>query len=132
MVISTSGFVLTENKDIFEVLTTIENTLIDLIKKYAKEFPIFKDTTSDFPTIECCPGSRYFTIRFKVNDESRMLMVHFNCDCDYSEYGSSKIIWSVNYWGLDEEIVLGICQVMKQYGRVFYKATDFDGNIVEV
>lgn len=132
MGISTTGFVLTDNKDIFATLRIIENILIDLIRKYAKEFPIYIDSTSKFPLIECRPEGEFFSIQFKVNNESRMLIVHFDCDCDYKEYGDSKIIWSVNYWGLAEEIVLGICKAMKPYGKVFYEANDFDGDIIEV
>ena len=60
------------------------------------------------------------------------MTVHFDCDSDYSEYGDSKIIWSVNYWGLAEEIILAICKEMKQFGQVFYEANDCDGEIVEV
>ena len=133
MSVSTTGFVLTETKDIFLVLEVIESTLIELIKKYTiTEIPIFLDTTSKFPTIECNPNNKFFNITFKVNDESRMLMVHFDCDSDYSEFGGSKIIWGVNYWGMSEEIVLGICKEMKQFGQVFYEANDFDGEVIEV
>jgi len=126
MGISTTGFVLTENKDVLEILTTIEKTLIELIRKYSDGSHIF------FPVIECSPRMGYFTFRFKLNNESRMLSVHFDCDSDYSKYGDSKIIWSVNWWGMAEEIILGICKVMKQYGKVFYEANDCDGEIVEV
>ena len=133
MSVSTTGFVLTETKDVFSVLEVIEFILIELIKKYAiKDIPIFQDTTSKFPTIECDPRMRFFNIPFKVNNESRMLTVHFGCDSDYSEFGGSKIIWGVNYWGMSEEIVLGICKGMKQFGQVFYEANDFDGEVIEV
>jgi len=132
MGISTTGFVLTENKDVFAVLTTIEDTLAELVRKYAKDQHIFRDSTSKLPELEYVPRSKCFYICFKVNDEFRMLSVHFGCDSDYSEYGDSKIIWSVNYWGLAEEIVLNICKAMKQYGRVFYEANDCNGIIVEV
>ena len=132
MGVSTTGFVLTENKDIFSVLSTIEDTLIELIKKYSNGDVIFRDKTSSFPRIECSSKLRYFNIFFKVNDENRMLSVHFDCDCDYKEYGKAKIIWSVNYWGMAEEIVLSICNAMKEYGRVFYEASDCEDNIVEI
>jgi len=133
MSVSTTGFVLTENKNIFAVLTTIESTLIEIIKEYSTTGDaIWKDTTSKLPEIECNPRGEFFTIRFKVKDESRMLMVHFGCDSDYGEYGDSKIIWSVNYWGMAEEIILGICKAMKQYGRVFHQENDFDGSFIEV
>lgn len=128
MSISTSGFVLTENKDVFAVLSTVENTLIELIRKY----DIWQDSTSQLPVIECNPNSKHFNIRFKMNNEDRMLMIHFDCDCDYSEYGESKIIWSLNYWGMAEEIVMSICKVMTDYGQVFYEARDCDDLIVEV
>jgi hypothetical protein len=59
-------------------------------------------------------------------------MIQFDCDSYYSEYGGSKIIWRVNYWGLSEEILLGICKEMKQFGQVFYEANDCDSEIVEV
>lgn len=132
MGISTTGFVLTENKDVFAVLSTIENTLTELVKKYSIEEVIFRDKTSKLPNIECRPLSRAFYIYFKVSNESRMLGVYFDCDCDYKEYGGSKIIWSVNWWGMAEEIILSICKAMKQYGQVFYEANDCEGEVVEV
>lgn len=131
MGVSTTGFVLTEKKDVFAVLSTMEDTLRELVKKYAKDH-LFRDKTSGVPNIECSPISRSFQIHFKVNNENRMLSVHFDCDCDYKEYGGSKIIWSVNYWGMAEEIILTVCKAMKQYGRVFYEANDCDGDVVEV
>lgn len=133
MGISTNGFVLTETKDIFTTLSTIENVLINLVKRYSnKDVPIFRDDTSRLPIIEYSPNSKFFSFCFKVNNEFRILIVHFDCDCDYSEYGGSKIIWSVNYWGLAEEIVLSICKEMKQFGKVFYEANDYDSEVVEV
>lgn len=132
MGISTTGFVLTEKKDVFEVLRTIETTLTELVRKYAKDPILFQDKTSIVPQIRSIPITRSFYIDFKVNDEQRMLSVHFDCDCDYREYRGSKIIWSVNYWGMAEEIILGICKAMKQYGQVFYEANDCDGEVVEV
>ena len=134
MGISTAGFVLTEKKDVFEVLGVIEDILIEMVKKYSTGDFIFRDKTSSFPRIECSPRMKYFNIHFKINNEDRMLGVYFSCDCDYeySGYKSPKIIWSVNYWGMAEEIVLGICKVMKQFGQVFYEANDYDGVIVEV
>ena len=131
MGISTTGFVLTETKDVFLVLSTIESTLIEIVKKYSKG-NFRQDITSTLPRIECDPRMRFFRVLFKVNDESRMLTVYFDCDSDYSEFGNSKIIWGVNYWGMSEEIVLGICKEMKQFGQVFYEANDFDGEVVEV
>lgn len=132
MGISTKGYVLTENKDIFAVLSTIEDTLIELVKKYSTGEMIFLDKTSSFPRIECCPRMEYFVIYFRVNNEDRMMFVHFGCDCDYEEYESPVISWSVNYWGMAEEIILGICKAMKQYGKVFYEANDCDSEVVEV
>lgn len=132
MGISTTGFVLTENKDVFAVLSTIEDTLIELVKKYSTGEVIFLDKTNKFPRIGCSPSMEYFTFDFKVNNEDRMMFVHFGCDCDYKEYGGSKIIWNVNYWGMAEEIILTVCKAMKQYGGVFYEANDCDGEVVEV
>lgn len=118
MSVSTTGFVLTEKKDVFEVLSTIKDAL-------TKDYSVF-------PRIEYEPNGRYFNFFFKINNESRMLMVHFDCDRDYSEYSGSKIIWTLNYWGLAEEIVLSICKAMKRFGQVYYEANDCDGKIVEV
>lgn len=132
MGVYTNGFVLTEKKDIFAVLNTIEKTLISLVRKYSQDVPIFRDSTSKLPRVECSPQSQFFNIYFKVNNEARILTVHFDCDCDYKEYGGSKIIWGVNNWGMSEEIILSICEVMKPFGKVFYEANDCDGEVVEV
>jgi len=131
MGISTNGFVLTENKDVFAVLSTIEDTLTDLVNKYYKD-TIWLDDTCKLPIVECCSRGRYFAVKFKIKNENRILMVYFDCDCDYKEYGGSKIIWSVNWWGMAEEIILAVCKAMKQYGKVFYEANDCDGEVVEV
>jgi hypothetical protein len=131
MSISTNGFVLTENKDVFLVLSVIESTLTELVKKYSTG-NVRQDTTSKFLKIKCKPDLGFFSIYFKVKNESRILTVHFDCDCDYKEYEGSKIIWGVNYWGLAEEIVLGICKEMTQFGQVFYEVNDCDGEIVKV
>lgn len=131
MTVCTNGFVLTENKNVFQLMGTIEETLITLVKQYSKDI-IFRDTTSKFPRIECRPTTEACSIYFKVNDENRILTVNFGCDCDYSEYGDSKIIWSINCWGLADEIVLSVCEAMKEYGRVFYVANDAEDNAVEV
>src|SRR4028118_417676 len=120
MGISTTGFVLTENKDVFAILRIIENILVDIVRKYSAGVDIWRDDTSKLPRIECHPDGEFFTVLFKVNNESRILYIHFDCDSDYSEYGDSKIIWNLNYWGMAEEIILSICKAMKQYGRVFY------------
>jgi len=122
---------LTEKKDIFAVLSTMEETLTELVKKYSTGEMIFLDKTSSFPDIKCNPIFRSFHIYFKVNNESRILGVSFDSS-DYKEYGDSKIIWSVNYWGMAEEIILTICKAMKQYGQVFYEANDCNGEVVEV
>lgn len=83
MGVSTTGFVLTEKKDVFAVLCTIEDTLIELVKKYSTGEVIFRDKTSSFPRVVCSPTYRAFYIHFKVNGENRMLSVHFDCDCEY-------------------------------------------------
>lgn len=132
MGISTNGFILTENKDVFAVLSTIEDTLIELVKKYSTGEMIFLDKTSSFPRIQCSPRMEYFVIYFKVNNEDRRMFVHFGCDCDYKEYESPVISWNVNYWGMAEEIILTVCKAMKQCGQVFYEANDCDGEVVEV
>lgn len=124
MSISTTGFVLTDEKPVWPVMTTIEKTIIELVKKYGNGKPIFRDSTSRFPDTTMHPDVQMCRMQFKVGEEDRMLHVHFNCDLDYSEYGDKKIIWSVSYWGMAEEIVLAICEAMKPYGRVFYQAND--------
>ena len=132
MGISTTGFVLTEKKDVFAVLETVETALINLIRKYANNQVTFREDTRGFPRIEFNPNLRYVTIYFEINGEGRMLGIHFDCDCDYNEYGKEKIIWSINWWGMAEEIILTVCKAMTRYGKVFYEANDYDGEVVEI
>ena len=33
---------------------------------------------------------------------------------------------------MSEEIILGICNEMKQFGKVFYEANDFDGEVIKI
>jgi len=65
MGVSTTGFVLTEKKDVFSVLSVIESTLIDLVKKYSSGDFIWLDETSKFPEIDCNSNSKYFVVNYK-------------------------------------------------------------------
>lgn len=124
MSISTTGFVLTNDKPVWAVMTTIEQTINQLVRKYGSGQPIFQDSTNRFADTNMNPSCKSCWVNFIVGGEARILSVHFDCDCDYSEYGDKKIIWSLTQWGMAEEIIWSICEAMKPYGKVFYRAND--------
>jgi hypothetical protein len=125
MGIATTGFILTRNKNVFDVMDKVERCLFDLVKKHStKGALIFMDTKSSFPTMTLRPSGRSVTVRFTVGGENRDLSVFFDFDSDYSEYGDSKIIWRVNTWGRAEEIVHAIGFALQDGDGFYYCAND--------
>lgn len=125
MSISTTGFVVTKDKDVFKIMEVIDDALTELVKKYAKDV-VFRDRASSFPHTKIDAQAKLLASYFRINNENRILHINFDCNCDYSEYGDSKIIWSLSHWGMAEEIILAVCSAIKELniGDVYYRAND--------
>lgn len=70
---------------------------------------------------------RSFNMNFKVNGEQRRLFCTHTCSCDYSEtYKGDKIIFSIGYWGMSDEIMKIVGEACKPFGDVYYDFNDSD------
>lgn len=79
---------------------------------------IYDIKTSDF-------GS--FNMDFTVNGEVRSLFCTHTCSSDYKDtYEGDKIIFSIGYWGLSDEIMKIVAEACKSFGDVYYDFNDCD------
>jgi len=65
---------------------------------------------------------------FKNGDEnSRSLRMLTDCSCDYSDtYDGDKIIFSLGYWGSNDEIMQVVAKAVSAFGDVYYDFNDCD------
>jgi len=62
-----------------------------------------------------------FKITFTVNGEKRILFITHTCSNDYQDiYEGEKIIFSLGCWGMSEEIMLFLSEVVKEFGDVYF------------
>jgi hypothetical protein len=90
------------------------------LNKGLKDFSngISECTTYDF---------RSWNINFKIQGENRSLFVTHTCSNDYKEvYDGDKIIFSLGYWGLSDEIMKVVAESLKEFGDVYYDFNDCD------
>lgn len=81
-----------------------------------------------------------FLFVFNVFEESRMLWVNSECDCDYHEVGEefntdttgAKIICSLGHWGHHKEIMQVVVDTLKEFGDTYYIENDCSGDWVKV
>lgn len=106
------GFILTEEKPVFEILEAIRTGL--------KEFGVVR---IDDPIVHWFAD--FITINFNYCDEYRSLGVFFDCDSDYSESAvGDKIIFSMGVSGVGPDIIHKLCVDLSQFGRAFYTSND--------
>jgi hypothetical protein len=90
------------------------------LNKGLKDFSngISECTTYDF---------RSWNINFKIQGENRSLFVTHTCSNDYKEvYDGDKIIFSLGYWGLSDEIMKVVAESLLEFGDVYYDFNDCD------
>lgn len=74
-----------------------------------------------------------FCFYFRINGEKRMLHVHLECDCDYSDtYDGYKVIFSIGHWGMYSEIMKQVAQAVESFGDVYYDHNDCDDEDFEL
>lgn len=106
------GFVLTDEKPVFEILSAIRDGL--------NEFGIIR---IDDPIVHWFAD--FITINFNYCDEYRNMSVFFDCDNDYSDSAlGNKVIFSMGTNGHGPEIIRELCLDLSQFGRVFYTPND--------
>ncbi len=69
-----------------------------------------------------------YTLFFQCRDHSmRMLRMHTDCSCDYSDtYDGDKIIFSLGCWGKSDEIMQVVAKSVAPFGDVYYDHNDCD------
>jgi len=61
-----------------------------------------------------------FSVRFKVFDEQRSLLVTHTSSNDYAEiYKGDKVIFSLGNWGCSTQILHIVAEVLKPFGTVY-------------
>jgi hypothetical protein len=95
----------------------------DKESKLNKDLKDFSNGISECTTYDF----RSWNINFKIQGENRSLFVTHTCSNDYKEvYDGDKIIFSLGYWGLSDEIMKVIAESLKEFGDVYYDFNDCD------
>ena len=111
MSVDTKGCVVTDSKDVFEI-----------VHKISANFPeskLYMDTTF-----------RAVMIVFVFNGEDRMLRVSFDCDYDLENHpeieGTSCVWLSLGHWGGSEDIMLLALNSLSSIGDTYIDVNDSD------
>ena len=111
MSVDTVGCVVTDNKDVFEIIHKI---------------------SENFPGSELHMDSLFHAVMvvFKFNREDRMLRVSFDCDYDLENHpeikGTSCVWLSLGHWGSSEEIMHLALNSLSSIGDTYIDANDCD------
>lgn len=139
---STVMFVQTDTSNFLEIMPKVVSTLNkwqrELLDKESKKLG-FSDRFSllrrDCDFVGWTNGIsnirtydfRSFNIEFTLCGEVRDLFVTPTCSTDYSDTAKGdKIIFSLGYWGMSEEIMMSFSKTLQEYGDVYYTPNDCD------
>jgi len=135
MGVDTKGFVMTEQKNAFDVahvaVKAIEGLMSQVnydwrtssIIQKAQGVPLQFST----PKVTMSTFSHMLTVSFIFNGEDRQLSIHFDCDSDGESCGyidGPKIILSLGAWGSSIEIMTVVMQALKVYGNAYLIEND--------
>jgi hypothetical protein len=141
MSISSKAFVVTGKENLVEVM----NTVVDSINKWQRSkldshietteyinrmnFIHRDDNKKDWSN--GCSIHAYnmdcISIDFRVNGESRSLKALPDCSCDTQRiHEGNSIVFSINKWGMSEEIMAVVIAAIKAYGPTYYDFDDCD------
>jgi hypothetical protein len=74
-----------------------------------------------------------FNLIFRINGETRNLRVTHTCSNDAKDvYDGDKIIFSLNCWGMCEEIMMAVNESVKGFGDVYYEYSDAEDNYIKL
>ena len=111
MSVDTKGCVVTDNKNVFEIIHKI---------------------SENFPGSKLHMDSLFHAVMvvFNFNREDRMLRVSFDCDCDLENHpeieGTSCIWLSIGNWGSSEEIMMLVLKSLSELGDTYIDYNDSD------
>ena len=119
----TKGFIVTDNKDIWEVVAKIRKFLATRFSK--KKSTYVNQIASVGADYRLSDFSKFITVNFRDSEDDRTLFVFFDCDSDYASVKSGpKIIFNLGCWGKSDELILGI---LAQFdGEKYYRYNDYD------
>lgn len=139
MAVESKMFVGTDTRDFNKIMKEVVKTLNEWQRKHLSN-EVKKLNTTVLKFLHCEGGMDKWTngiytidthdfdsfnIRFKINGENRSLFVTHSCSSDYSEtYVGDKMIFSLGAWGMSDEIMLTISEVIKNFGDVYYTPND--------
>ena len=129
MGVDTKGVVLTEKKDIFEVVRRVEKAICNLQKEISgkRGYKIYLDSDKfTFPTTHFTSSSGYVITSFMVDGEDRNLSIFTETGYDYDEeFGEcGKIVFNLGYWGMSIEIITIILKELSQIGECYILRCD--------
>lgn len=131
----TKGFVMTEQKNAFEVAAKVVEAIEGLMKasdanwRMGAMVQIAMGESPSFtaPRVEMATFAEMLTVSFIFNGEDRMLRIHFDCDFDGEDCGykdGSKLILSLGAWGGSVEIMEVVLDNLKHLGDTYIIEND--------
>ena len=120
MSVNTIGAVNTACKDIFLILSLVDQSLRQLIAEQAKRAP---SKNWDAPTLTVSASMDRATATFTLRGETRQLSVDFDCDADRPQWPSALLL-SLGDYGQSEVIMKTVLTALSVLGPVVYAKDD--------
>jgi hypothetical protein len=124
---STTGFVMTKEKDPFKIWRNIKWTIFEEIKRetgiddvravWGKNYTMPRCLISDF--------SGHMVVSFKFAGEDRDMHINLSCDNDYSYVRKGeKIILSLGTWGRSVQLMECVLRGLSTFGQAYIAEDD--------
>lgn len=142
MGVNATLFVATKKENILDVMPKVIETLNTYIRKELDEYWKKEGFENRTHFIFSQEDNKVFTngirevitsdfrscwVNFTIHGENRRVFVTHNCSTDYKDiFDGEKIIFSLGYWGLSDEIMKVIAEPLKEFGDVYYDFNDCD------
>jgi len=123
MVCTTTGFVLTKNKNISEIWQKIQTGLFNDMRKESGQdylWKVWETGQFSYPSCRVEPVGGLFTVSFIFKGEQRDLSIHLDCDSDYSYVKKGKkIITSLGAWGESVHLTEIVLKALQPLGKTY-------------
>ena len=132
MSVDVKAVVMTENKDVFKILSRVKNAVVQKMYKESgiDNFHLWnRDLGYSWPQAELYEN-RMLTLNFQYKGENRNLHIFFTCNNDYDDemdgkvMKSSKIILSLGAWGHAVEIMESCLDALSSLGKTYITNDD--------
>lgn len=132
MGVSTTGFVVTDVKDALLIIELARGAVDQLIAdELAICFPGTKRWQAaatglfKFTDVNISAGG-IVQMHFTFHGERRTMSVHFDCDCDYLEYGPESVSFSLGCFGESELFITSVAFALSALGQAYVDRNDSD------